>query len=882
MLQLTQYQEKALLALKRYLQLCDDRKDANLAFYEATREFWGTGISYRPVQVTDLSEIPYVCLRLPTGGGKTLLACHTIAAVNQEYLSKENSVVLWLVPSNAIKEQTLNALKDRNHHYRQALESSLGQVTVMDIEEALYLQQSVLIGSTTIIISTLQAFRVEDKEGRKVYSTAGALEHHFTKLPPEIESKLLRSENGVISYSLANVLRINRPLVLVDEAHNARTGLSFDTLAHFRPSAIIEFTATPATKDNPSNVLYSVSAAELKAEDMIKLPIRLATRTDWKSTLADAIAQRADLEKRAQIESQKTGEYIRPLMLLQAQNRSKNQETMDTAFIKQALVEEFKIPESQIAVATGETRELTDIDLFDQGCEIRFIITVQALKEGWDCAFAYVLCSVNEVHASTSVEQILGRILRLPHRLPKQDKALNKAYAFITSSRFAETARSLIDALVENGFNQQEAQEFISVSQPEMPDFPLIQATRRVEPKIIAMQEVPDPGSLSKELRNKIKIDTQARTVTITQYLEPEEEKDFIQHLVMEDAQKYFAEEVRKHREESIVLQKSPADLNKIFDVPQLYVKADGSLELFEEQTLMDYGWELSDFDARLNEAEFADFMREDSELGEIDVAQGGQLKSHFIAELNHEIALISVVDASWTEGEVIYSLARNLFYPELTPDNKEQFLQTLIGDLTGSRNVPLAQLVRKRFILRKIVDNKIKGYRKNAQSSIFQELLFGNDALEMEVSPEKCFSFNPDQYPARYNCPQSQMSRNHYFTVVGELDDKGEEFECACFIDGLDEVEFWVRNLERQPSFSFWLQTATDKFYPDFVCKLKDGRILVVEYKGADRWSNDDSKEKRRIGELWAAKSHGKCLFVMPNGFKPEEIKAAINGSRN
>ncbi|MFA6100565.1 MAG: DEAD/DEAH box helicase family protein [Victivallaceae bacterium] len=880
MLQLTQYQEKALLALKRYLQLCDDRKDANLAFYEATREFWGTGISYRPVQVADLSKIPYVCLRLPTGGGKTLLACHTIATVNREYLRKDNSVVLWLVPSNAIKEQTLNALKDRNHHYRQALESSLGQVTVMDIEEALYLQQSTLTGSTTIIISTLQAFRVEDKEGRKVYSSAGALEHHFTKLPPEIESRLLRSEKGVISYSLANVLRINRPLVLVDEAHNARTGLSFDTLAHFRPSAIIEFTATPDTKSNPSNVLYSVSAAELKAEDMIKLPIRLATKTNWKSTLADAIAQRADLEKRAQIESQNTGEYIRPLMLLQAQNRSKNQETMDAAFIKSALMEEFKIPENQIATATGETRELTDIDLFDRGCEIRFIITVQALKEGWDCAFAYVLCSVNEVHASTSVEQILGRILRLPHRLPKQDKALNKAYAFITSSRFAETARSLIDALVENGFNQQEAQEFISVCQPDMPDFPLIQTTRRIEPKVITMQEVPEPGSLSKELRSKIKINTQARTVTVTQCLEPDEEKAFLQHLVMEDSQKYFAEEMQKLREESVVLLQSPSERNEIFRVPQLYVK-DGDWQLFEEQTLMDHGWELSDFDARLSDAEFADFMREDSELGEIDIGQSGKLKSSFIAELNHEMALIDVVDASWTEGEVIYSLARNLVYTELTPDDKEQFIQTLIGDLTSRRNVPLAQLVRKRFILRKIVDNKIKGCRKDAQGKVFQELLFGNDALEAEVSPERCFSFNPDQYPARYNCPQSQMFRKHYFPVVGELDDRGEEFECACFIDGLDEVGSWVRNLERQPSFSFWMQTATDKFYPDFVCQLKDGRSLVVEYKGGDRWSNDDSKEKRRMGELWAAKSRGQCLFVMPNGFKPEEIAAAIRDSR-
>jgi type III restriction enzyme len=111
----------------------------------------------------------------------------------------------------------------------------------------------------------------------------------------------------------------------------------------------------------------------------------------------------------------------------------------------------------------------------------------------------------------------------------------------------------------------------------------------------------------------------------------------------------------------------------------------------------------------------------------------------------------------------------------------------------------------------------------------------------------------------------------------VGELKAEGEEFLCGQFIDQMDEVEFWVRNLERQERFSFWLQTSTDKFYPDFVCKLKDGRYLVVEYKGADRWTDDDSKEKRRLGELWAFKSGGRCLFIMPKGKDWEAIKSIM-----
>ena len=306
MFQLKNYQEKALETLRQYLRACAGLQDASMAFYKVTEELWEQGLPYRAIkEPSELADIPYVCLRLPTGGGKTLLGCHAIAVANKEYLKQENSLVLWLVPSNAIKDQTLNALRDREHAYRQALDSTLGQVTVMDLSEALYLQQAVLTGSTVVIVATLQAFRVEDKDGRKVYESAGALQHHFQNLPAEIFNKLDRDENGLVPYSLANVMRIRRPLVIVDEAHNARTELSFDTLARFRPSAIIEFTATPDSSKNPSNVLHSVSAAELKAENMIKLPIRLETHTDWQALLSDAIAQRVDLEKKAELSGER-------------------------------------------------------------------------------------------------------------------------------------------------------------------------------------------------------------------------------------------------------------------------------------------------------------------------------------------------------------------------------------------------------------------------------------------------------------------------------------------------------------------------------------------------------------------------------------------------
>jgi type III restriction enzyme len=815
-------------------------------------------------------------LRLPTGGGKTLLGCHAIAVANKEYLKRDKSLVLWLVPSNAIKEQTLNALRDRNHAYRQALDSTLGHVTIIDLSEALYIQQGVLMGSTVIIVATLQAFRVEEKDGRKVYEGAGALQHHFQNLPTEILDKLDRDENGIVPYSLANVMRIHRPLVVVDEAHNARTGFSFDTLARFQPSAIIEFTATPDSSRNPSNVLHSTSAAELKAESMIKLPIRLETQTDWQALLSDAIAERIDLEKKAETERRKTGNYIRPIMLIQAQPRRHGKDTLTVDVIEKSLINDHHIPENQIARATGEDRGLDNVNLADEKCEIRYVITVQALREGWDCPFAYILCSLAEQHSIGAVEQILGRVLRLPYCKPKEIDELNRAYAFVASPNFAEAAQNLVDALVENGFNRQEAKDFIKPGDVEQGILGLELFSRTPLPKTIILPEVPNPDLLSTELREKIEIDQQNKRITLKGVLYPEEEIEVANLFVARDVKDIWITEVRRYNTEAAEVFKSPSERALPFQIPLLCIRRAEQLELFEEGHFLEKGWDLNGLDAKLTPLELSTLGAEGGQFGEIDVGVEGKIKSKFIPDLNRQLQLMETVE-NWTDAQLIHWLDRNLLFIEISSQEKEIFLTEMISDLLDYRGMNLGQLVRKKFELRKVAEQKIKAYRHEARKKVYQELLFGDDADQIIVSPEKCFTFHPDQYPRRFDCPASDTFNKHYYPKVGELDAEGEEFLCAQFIDQMEKVEFWVRNLERQENFSFWLQTSTDKFYPDFVCKLKDGRYLVVEYKGADRWSNDDSKEKRRLGELWALRSRGICLFVMPKGKDWGAIKAAV-----
>ncbi|RPI58506.1 MAG: hypothetical protein EHM48_10085 [Planctomycetaceae bacterium] len=103
------------------------------------------------------------------------------------------------------------------------------------------------------------------------------------------------------------------------------------------------------------------------------------------------------------------------------------------------------------------------------------------------------------------------------------------------------------------------------------------------------------------------------------------------------------------------------------------------------------------------------------------------------------------------------------------------------------------------------------------------------------------------------------------------------EEAGCAAVIDASPKVQYWVRNLVRD-GYSFWLQTPTDKFYPDFIALLADGRYLVVEYKGAGWIKNEDSEEKKVVGALWEARSKGTCVFrLVGNDNMEQELRQLL-----
>jgi type III restriction enzyme len=858
---LKDYQIQTLEALRDYFKLAGKMDSPNTAFYHKTNN------PYLPAP--QLEAIPYVCLRVPTGGGKTLLAAHSVGIAATDWMKTDKPTVIWFTPSQTIRDQTLNSLRDRNHPTRRALSDRFGEnVRIMDVNEALYAKRADYDGGAVIIVATIQAFRVDNKEGRKVYESNGELMDHFTEIPPELRPFLERGDRGEIAYSLANVFRLRRPLIIADEAHNMSTSLSFDTLGRLSPSAIVEFTATPTThaEHNPargkfaSNVLYHVSAAELKAADMIKLPVVLRGRADARETIADAIGGLHQLQDKAQQELSTTGEFIRPVMLLQAEARSSTQETLHAEKLKTVLIKDFRVPESEIALATGDARELDDVNLFDPDCPITFIITQQALKEGWDCSFAYVLCSVSNQRSVRSVEQLLGRVLRLPRASRKRDEDLNCAYAYATTTNFREAAESLRDSLIANGFEKIEADQLVKAPF----GFSGMEEGRAdyiFEEEIPAALDVaPVKDKIEAVTRGRVSVDLENNKISVRGSITDYERK----HLEMVWPEGGAVLTRLTYKSRSVRLGPPDEEREIIeFSVPALAVRSGNQILPFDKSVYLEEPWQLERYDASKILDHFVPVSESDE--AKIDVEKEGRIEIKFDRMANIPGLL---TEQGWSREKLVNWLDKKIPLDErrdIKLVSSRLFIDKALDAVAQARKFEQEQLTRAKFHILDALLKTVQSHRKVRETEAWNGALFGPNALEVELSSDELFFFNSkdEREYGPNKLYTGQLFQKHLFKIVGDLKSEGEEYDCARFLDHCADVKVWLRNLDRRQN-SFWLQTASDKFYPDFIALLNDGRVLVVEYKGEAYATNDDSREKEKLGKLWADASDGKCLFVM------------------
>jgi len=866
--------------VEAYFKACHQHGRASLAFTAVTEDLWGQGLPYRPLK--DFSPgMPYFCLRVPTGGGKTWLAAKSVALVNAHLLRVPHSVVLWLVPSKTIRDQTVRGLKDRQHPLNAALREA-GSVTVLDLTEAKSITRATLDTSTVVIVATRQAFQVEDEESRKVYESSGALMHHFENLSTAQRDGLLK-DGDTVPYSLANVLRLRRPFVVVDEAHNSRTELAFDTLARFCPSGIMELTATPDMLHTPSNVLHSVSASQLKAEQMIKLPVVLETEPSWQQCLSDGIARRNALQALADGEQRGGAPYLRPIVLIQSEPRRTGLDTLDFERVRQELMKNHNIPAEEIVVATSEEKGLEAIDaayplgIGDPACPVKFVITQRALAEGWDCPFAYVLVSMASLHSATAVEQLLGRVLRQPGATHRAAKELNQSYALVVSRNFAETASALRDRLVQGaGFDRKDVTEFVIAARQEQQMFDLegLGGHAVMRAVVVTLHEKPNLKTVPKDIRvtldDKVDFDKKTSTLTIRAPLTLDETEALVQLVSTPLAKAAIEAAAEESRTTAIEFFRTPAEEGKTLLVPQLALRVQGVLHLFDDPEVLDYPWELSTLDARPTPENLVALgaALKVAEGGVIDVDEAsGRMIQSFLPNLQRDLGL-AYTPEHWDTVRLAKWLCDNLPEPTLTHASKLAFVAGWLSDLLAQPNFDLGRANLQKFLMRNLLDARIRELRRDAVNRAYQQTLFdaGNDE-RVAVTSQFSYDFRPEAYaPSRDYDGRFGLHRfrKHFYSRMGDFDSK-EEFECAVRLDieaHKGRLQFWVRNLARREGASYFLQKASGRFYPDFICKRNDDTFLIVEYKGGDRWK--EAADDRLIGELWAKMSGGTCRFVM------------------
>ncbi|MCL2344964.1 MAG: DEAD/DEAH box helicase family protein [Desulfobulbus sp.] len=785
------------------------------------------------------------------------MGAHFIRCAANNWLEQDKPLVMWLVPSRTIKQQTLDALKNRRHPYRRELDDAFGgQVSVFDSDDIEQLTPQELANRTCIVVATMAAARVHDIDIRDFYAHKEALDRHFIALPKDkVLPELEQTENGKgPRFSFANLLRLYRPLVITDEAHNATSELSGTVYQRLAPSAIIELTATPDM--SASNILVRVSASQLFAEEMIKLPVLLEEHlSGWDVALRHALLRRQELEEIAK----KEPDYVRPILLIQAEHKG-GEATVDAIYEHLTGEDGERIDKSWVRIATGDQRELDGVDLFAPDCPVRIIITMEALKEGWDCSFAYVLCSVSGTKSATAIEQLLGRVLRMPYARTRQQAALNKAYAHVVSPYFGAKAIEFTDHLESMGFSRLEAAQSLPVPQSLLGgdgEHPAL----KVETLRFSTTKKPDLANVpAGDLRN-IAIQPANEEgkfdVVVTGAIQPES-VEAIARVFTGKTREQVRTSLEQHNTRAR-LRETPAQKGVKFEVPQLSIKfGDYVLPAANDLLVEDGFWNPADTAGTLDTLTFDARTK----TWEIDIGEQ-TVKMNMVPEPQTEY--LAGLTGDWLEADLLVWLENKIVQNDVRQETMIEWIVQAIAPLKH-KGYSLGQLVRGRFIIARRLQALLDEARSKRSNRAHQSLF---ELEEVVVDPAVVFTFERMAYPARSHCPAPMEWKKHYYAAPGDLpyrrkDGKpAEEYLCALAIEGNPDVEVWVRNLAHPSQFRF--PTATGFTYPDFIARLKDGRIFVIEYKGEDRYDHPKNQAKRAVGELWARK-YPNGIYLMPS----------------
>ncbi len=879
---LTHYQDHTLAAVKAYFERCAfESPEAAYKTVTAegdTRLRLGADHGYKSPK--GMENVPTVCIKVPTGGGKTILAAHSLKII-AEAQSKDYPFVLWFAPSDTIRKQTADAFKNVLHPYRQELDRQFeGRVKVFDLDEKFQILPEDIADNLCIVVSTVQAFVHEETGKYNVYRHNEDMEKHFgdIALEPgmEAQDEAVGGDPTKPKFSFANFLCHIRPIIIVDEAHHMVTDLSQKSLVRLNPCAVLGLTATPG-RDN--NVLYSVYAQELFDEEMVKLPIELTEyKLDWEKAVVSANAKRAQLAKLAAAENAaKEGKYVRPIVLFQATPKNGD---VPVEKLKEYLTDTLKIPEEEVKIATGDQKELDDVNVMDSACKVNYVITVQALKEGWDCPFAYVFCSLANVGSSKDTIQLLGRVMRMPYAKRRKTRELNRAYAFVMSKEFGSAAKELTEGLKKKGFSEVEAFKAV---QENLPETGGLGDLFSVPSDVVKLDKATLDGLV---LPVGIKVQDFASGDGEIQ-LSGSEDDGVIEQVAVQLAQNGMQEKAHelklKHQKKKAQVAAPIPAKSHPWRFPRLGVEIDGDSLFSTDAVYETIGDSILGF---LPEALSGDEISISGNDGKTFILKldGNEMTARFAADAHAEY--LKGFSGKIEDSDVVNVLdgiTKDCVL--LLQSEKRHWLTQIVADLRANHGMTCEQMVLVRFQIKQRLEWHLSEALGKARRKAYQQTfcLGGDYKLSLDLPrgfalDEHIYAGNSDVYNG------SWRFKKHYLGTyaIPKFDGKkpfgeGEEFECAKLIDSSSKVLYWLRNKDSDSaSFRLPMGGRTEWFYPDFVGELVDGRFFVLEYKGELTGQSADTVEKTAIGKLWAAQDASRYVYATIYGSSPSGLTVA------
>ena len=870
-MELKDYQSRVLTDLAHYLDVLDQTPNLVQAF----AEYWlskgvrvdsaGGQAGMEPYK-DNVPGVPHICAKVPTAGGKTFIAVNALETVFTAFSKRSPrrpKMVVWLVPSLTILDQTVAALNNPAHPYRKRLNQLFQNRVVV------YEKRDLLMGAgfsydtaqsqLSVVVMSFDSLRAKNKEDRKIFQENGYLSSFL--LPDQAEGDWLLPEHD--PSALINVIRRLRPVVVVDESHNAESQLSVEMMKNLNPDFILDLTATPR---NNSNIISFVDALALKKQHMVKLPVIVANRSSKTEVMEAALILRGQLEAMAQKQEADGGKHIRPIVLFQAQPRTADDNTTFEK-IREKLIE-WKVPAEQIKIKTADINELKGIDLMSRDCPVRYIITVNALKEGWDCPNAYILASLADKTSAVDVEQILGRVLRMPHVQQHSHELLNLSYVFTASNRFMDTLQSVVKGLNRAGFTDKDFRA-IEQATPEPPD--------KKTPGL--------PNSLFDQLPNTSAdevddLDTDAPAPDWQSAVTPSDQTEdvnpkagkvsptssFVEQIKEQAKAENEAFETKANTTEEGVTQELEDKMNRhrlkdLFReeaaglaLPQFFIKvqnggffdADQPFQPFErEELLKDFRLSQGDGTISFDDVETTVYRVDLEQLGSENYAP----KAFKLAV--HERTRFTAYLLSLPQESQIANLVSRLtdlignMYP-ITDREVKEYVRRIVASLNPEQ---IRDCIERDVAYVRKIKQKIYKLANAHALKTFTDML---DVDRIVIQPG--FKL-PESITPSANA--SAIPKSLYVTEAAMGD-----FERRLINDiaNLDSVQWWHRNLSRGKGFRI---NGFLNHYPDFIVKTKSGKIIALETKGDDR-DNTDSELKLKLGKLWESKAGRDYRYMM------------------